>query len=207
MNKFKLLDELQHHKKIVAELEKELQEIEEKDNASSSAQPVKKKLVIKFWKAEKALVMQILEQEGLPEMKEKGSVRIVVDPSIRRNDIYLRGKLRAGNFNIDRLYFGGNFERDQYLEKITKAITDELFTETSELKVGEMCEVRDFEYEDWQTRKLLAILPKNYIMRFIVDTDEVKDDWVDFRQARPLAKRTEPKVETNGEVITYTWEE
>ena len=207
MNKFKILDELQHYKKIVAELENELQQIEEKDNASSNAQPVKKKLVIKFWKAEKALVMQILEQEGLPEMKEKGSVRIVVDPSIRRNDIYLRGKLRAGNFNIDRLYFGANSERDKYLDKITKAITDELFTETSELKVGEMCEVRDFEYEDWQTRKLLAILPKNYIIRFIVDTDEVKDDWVDFRQARPLAKRTEPKVEENGEIVTYTWEE
>lgn len=207
MNKFKILDELQHYKKIVAELENELQQIEEKDSASSNAQPVKKKLVIKFWKAEKALVMQILEQEGLPEMKEKGSVRIVVDPSIRRNDIYLRGKLRAGNFNIDRLYFGANSERDKYLDKITKAITDELFTETSELKVGEMCEVRDFEYEDWQTRKLLAILPKNYIIRFIVDTDEVKDDWVDFRQARPLAKRTEPKVEECGEIVTYTWEE
>ena len=37
---------------------------------------MKKKLKIKFWKAERALAMQILEQEGLPERKETGSVQI-----------------------------------------------------------------------------------------------------------------------------------
>ena len=31
-----------------------------------------KKLKIQFWKADKALAMQILEQEGLPSCKEEG---------------------------------------------------------------------------------------------------------------------------------------
>lgn len=35
-----------------------------------------KKLKIQFWKAEKALAMQILEQKGLPNLKTEGNVRI-----------------------------------------------------------------------------------------------------------------------------------
>lgn len=166
-----------------------------------------KKLKIKFWKAEKALVMQILEQEGLPKRKAKGDVQIAVSPDIYHHTIYLRGERVISDLNVDAVYFECNQERDQCLDRLTNAITSELFTGNGELKVGELCEVRDYEYEDWQTRKLLAILPQNYIIRFIVKMDEVKDDWVDFRQARPLCKRTEPKVEECGELITYTWEE
>lgn len=166
-----------------------------------------KKLKIKFWKAEKALAMQILEQEGLPEKKMDGFVHIFNFPSLYDSCISLRGKKAEYDLNLNDIYADTNSERDEYLNKITQAITDELFTDTGELKVGELCEVRDYEYEDWQTRKLLAILPKNYIIRFIVKMDEVKDDWIDFRQARPLRKRTEPKVEECGELITYTWEE
>ena len=208
MNKFKILDELQHYKKIVAELEKELQEIEEKDSASSNVQPVKKKLVIKFWKAEKALVMQILEQEGLPGLKEDGTIKIIVDPAMHKCKLYLRGKLRAGDFKIDRMYFGANSERDKYLDKITNTITDELFSNvTAELKMGEMCEVSDFEHEEWETRKLLAILPPHIEMPFVVERKN-NNAWVEeWRYARPISKRIEPKVETNGEIVTYTWEE
>lgn len=167
---------------------------------------MKKKLKIKFWKAEKALAMQVVEQEGLPKEKNDGAVRINCSAFITDTYVSLRCSPRY-DYDITMKTFDSNSDRDEHIDKTTQAITDELFTGTGELKVGEMCEVRDFEYEDWQTRKLLAILPKNYIIRFIVKMDDVKDDWVDFRQARPLAKRTEPKVETNGEIITYTWEE
>lgn len=208
--KFAILDEIAHHKKTLKDLETELKD---KNNVvevigESPIQPITKRLKIQFWKAEKAVVMQILEQEGLPENKEEGIVQIGTTPSVYKYNIFLRGGYHSDDLYTSTLYFHSNSERDEYLNKITNAITDEVFSNgVAELKVGEMCEVRDFEHEDWQTRKLLAILPKNYIMRFIVDTDEVKDDWVDFRQARPLAKRTEPKVEENGEIITYTWEE
>ena len=168
---------------------------------------MKKKLKIKFWKAEKALAMQILKQEGLPKNKVKGVICITGSPELYREEVHLRGIHSQYDLYISALYFRSNPERDAYLDKITQSITDELFTSNGELKVGDMCEVRDLEYEDWQTRKLLAILPQNYIIRFIVKMDEVKDDWVDFRQARPLCKRTEPKVEECGELITYTWEE
>jgi hypothetical protein len=166
-----------------------------------------KKLKIKFWKAEKALAMQVVEQWGLPERKTFGRVQSGTCPMLYEGVIGIRGCHKKDDWFIGSILFDSNGDRDAYLDKMTQSITDELFTGKGELKVGEMCEVRDFEYEDWQTRKLLAILPNNYIIRFIVKMDEVKDDWVDFRQARPLAKRTEPKVEENGEIITYTWEE
>lgn len=35
-----------------------------------------KELKIQFWRAEKALAMQILEQEGLPKRKKEGFFRI-----------------------------------------------------------------------------------------------------------------------------------
>ena len=210
MNKFKILDELQHYKKIVAELETELQQIEEKDNASSTTQPVKKKLVIKFWKAEKALVMQILEQKGLPERKEKGTVHIINCPAMRGDKIWLRGNQYLDDFDVRHLYFAANSERDKYLDRITKAITDELFSNvTAELKIGEMCEVRSIGpyIDNWKSRRLVAVLPPSIPKRYICESLDLVEQFDGFEEARPIAKRTEPKVETNGEVVTYTWEE
>ena len=206
MNKFKILDELHHYKKIVAELVNKLQQIEEKDRASSDVQPAKKKLVIKFWKAERALAMQILEQEGFPEEKEEGFVKIINNPSMYKDKIFLRGNIHDCDIYIDRLYFGTNSTRDEYLDKITKAITDELFTSNSELKIGEMCEVSDYSNGYWIRKKLVAIIPDNYNM-FIAASADDEHDWLGYKYARPICKRTEPKVEKCGELITYTWEE
>lgn len=203
--KFAILDEIEHHKKILRELEAEL-EAKNKVTGESPIQPTTKRLKIKFWKAEKALAMQIVEQEGLHEIKEEGTVKIVVDPAMHKCKIYLRGKLRAGDFKIDHLYFGANFERDKYLDKITQAITDELFSGTGELKVGEMCEVWN---EDCQIcrEKLLAILPETRSRRYITECPDDNEFYSSWMQARPISKRTEPTVEIDGEIVTYTWEE
>ena len=140
---------------------------------------MKKKLVVKFWKAERALAMQIVEQEGLP---------------------------KEIDFDVSLKQFSDNEKRDEYLTKMTQAITYELFTGTGELKVGEICKVSDCEIEDGAPNELIAILPKEYKKRFIVKVFYDKG-WEAFEYARPLCKRTEPKVEINGEIITYTWEE
>ena len=86
------------------------------------------------------------------------------------------------------------------------AITEELFSEGGELKVGEMCEVWDEEVKKWMERKLLAILPENYEERFIVSNFYYPNRYVPFSVARPITKRTEPTVEECGQLITYTWE-
>lgn len=165
-----------------------------------------KKLKIKFWKAEKALAMQILEQEGLSEVKDNGVVRIYDFPMLNDDAISLRGAYNRYDSYIATHHFNSDELRDEYLKKITQAITDELFTGTGELKVGEMCEVWNDDCRIWQ-QKLLAILPETQSKRYITEWTDEKELHASWMQARPLSKRTEPTVEENGEIVTYTWEE
>ena len=118
-----------------------------------------KKLKIQFWKAEKALAMQILVQEGLPKRKNEGNVRVWNYLALFKEAIVLGG-INKFDLYIPHIIFDTNAERDEYLQKAVNAITDELFSDEGELKIGEMCEVRDDECERWRKRKLLAILPE-----------------------------------------------
>lgn len=167
-----------------------------------------KKLKIQFWKAEKALAMQILEQEGLPKKKESGFIRIDDSPAlISETGVGLRGHLSYTNLRLDSIYFTTNAARDAYLQKIVNAITDELFAGEGELKIGEMCEVRDDEREQWRKRKLITILPEKYYKRFIVEKEDYPYEHSSWDCARPIAKRIEPKIEECGQLVTCTWEE
>ena len=167
---------------------------------------MKTKLVIKFWKAEKVLVMQILKQEGLPEEKSEGTVRIAVTPSMYKDGIYLRGNSRFGYLDLSFIRLETNQERDEYLDKMTQAITDEIFTGGGELKVGELCDFSN-DNEKWEVHPLITILREGLLRRYLANVGYNIKAWDCFEYARPLCKRTEPKVETNGEVVTYTWEE
>lgn len=176
---------------------------------------MKKKLKIKFWKAEKALAMQILKQEGLPKYKTKnGLIRIVSTPNLfyETKEVYLRGQSPEWDYGIASVRCESNTDRDAYLYEITQAITDELFNR-NELKDGEIlwldqyCEVRDFDDEKWYERKLIAILPEKQERRFVCELSTNKFMCKTWKYARPICKSTEPKVETNGEIVTYTWEE
>lgn len=162
-----------------------------------------KKLKIQFWKAERALAMQILAQEGLPKRKDEGDVRIWNYSALFRQALVLYGK-EEFDLNISHIEFNTNVERDEYLRKAVNAITDELFTGESELKIGEMCEVSD-DGVSWHKYRLLAILPDRYEMRFIIENGTLS--WCTCTYARPIVKRIEPTVEECGSVVTYTWEE
>ena len=156
---------------------------------------MKKKLKIQFWKAEKALAMQILVQEGLPQLLTSS------------DSVFLRGSDNLSDFKIAQIMFSTNAERDAYLKKAVNAITDELFTGERELKVGEICEVKDYKDEQWKKRKLLAILPEQYNERFITETEDYPTEYSSWDCARPIVKSTEPTIEECGQLITYTWEE
>ena len=163
-----------------------------------------KKLKIQFWKAEKALAMQILEQEG----SFCGSEHVYMGlPELCCDRIYLRDEMERGNLDVSARSFVANAERDAYLQKAVKAITDELFTSKGELKIGEMCEVRDDAYKQWEERKLLAILPAQYDERFIAEWKDYPIKHKGWNYARPITKRTEPTIEECGQLVTYTWEE
>ena len=167
-----------------------------------------KKLKIQFWRAKLALAMQVLEQEGLPKKKSKGDVKISGSPELRDDNVFLRGDCSSENSNIGWITFNTQYDLNAYLHWAVNAITDELFTGGGELRVGEMCEVRDIEDEQWKKRKLLAILAKEYKNPFVTESEVGKNDYcILWNYARPIAKRTEPTVEECGNVVTYTWEE
>lgn len=167
---------------------------------------MKKKLRIKFWKAERALAIQVVKQEGLLTKKEEGFIHIIKGPELTEKNVYLRGYSRGYDFEISQLSFTSNQSRDDYFDKVIKAITDELFTGTGELKVGEVCEFSN-DNEKWEVHPLITILREGLFRRYLANVGYNIKAWDCFEYARPLCKRTEPKVEANGEVITYTWEE
>lgn len=168
-----------------------------------------KKLKIQFWRAKLALAMQILEQEGLPQQKENGEVRILGAPQLCDDRIFLRGTAKWDDLKIAHTHieFNTQYDLNAYLHWAVNAITAELFTGEGELKVGEICEVWLSEYSEWNVRKLLAILPENYERRFIAANSYHPDRYEPFSAARPITERTEPTVEECGQLITYTWEE
>lgn len=165
-----------------------------------------KKLKIRFTKFEKALAMQILEQEGLPSCKEDGLIKIVESPWIHEGKLWLRGSNSRDDWEVEVAKYSTNIDRDSSLYCIVNSITDELFTDEGELKVGEMCEVRDDECERWRKRKLLAIFPEQYKHRFIVEKEDCPTEYSSWNCARPIAKRTEPTMKVCEQLITYTWE-
>lgn len=161
-----------------------------------------KKLKIRFVKFERALVMQILEQRGSFRDSEHVCTGL---PALSGDRIYLREERERGNWDVSERSFETNAERDEYLENVIRWIGEEQFAEGSgELKVGELCEVRNKNCDDkWRVRKLITILPEPYYSPYIVEAHEGRGCcWQAFDQARPI-KNSNPKID--GDI--YTWEE
>lgn len=166
-----------------------------------------KKLKIQFWKAEKALAMQILEQEGLPKRKNEGNVRVWNYLALFKEAIVLGG-INKFDLDIPHIILDTNAERDEYLQKAVNAITEELFAGEKELKIGEVCAISDDpQFLDCYTGKLIAILPEGLKNRYIIKSAWDTDGWICGEYARMLNKTERPTIEECGNVITYTWEE
>lgn len=160
-----------------------------------------KKLKIRFTKFEKALAMQILEQEG--SFRDSYHIHIGI-PELCGDDVYLCEEDERDDLNhVSMIEFVSNELRDTYLDNIIRWISEEQFAEGSgELKVGKLCEVRK-NHDEWKIRKLITILPKPYYSPYIVEAHEGSGRcWQAFDQARPI-KNSDPKID--GDI--YTWEE
>lgn len=159
-----------------------------------------KKLKIRFTKFEKALAMQILEQEG--SFCDSEHIQIGI-PEIYGDDIYLCEEDERDNLNnVSVVKFVSNELRDVYLNNVIRWISEEQFHE--KLTVGELCEVRNKDTADvWRIRKLITILPEPYYSPYIVEAHEGRGCcWQAFDQARPI-NSSNPKID--GDI--YTWEE
>ena len=161
-----------------------------------------KKLKIRFVKFERALVMQILEQRGSFRDSEHVCTGL---PALSGDRIYLREERERDNWDVSERSFVTNAERDEYLKNVIRWISEEQFGRGNEemLKPGELCEVRDHKGFEWEERRLVTILPKRFLNRYIVEDNDENNGWTYFVYARPIGRQIEPQID--GDI--YTWEE
>lgn len=164
---------------------------------------MKKLLKIRFVKFEKALAMQQLEIKGyFVESERVLFSNYGVDFS--QDAVWFAFNPPVIDCRIARRYFNSNTERDEYLNKVIKWISEEQFAANGKLEIGKMCEVSLCEGTEvgWVQSKLLAILPKYIENRYITQNNLFKNDSVSWTYARPLASCVQPIIE--GDI--YTWE-
>lgn len=160
-----------------------------------------KKLVIRFVKFERALAMQILEQEGL--FKATEHVRALGFPAISSGCIFLRGVDSSLHNDISvSSDFPDNDARDECLEKVIKWISEEQFSRSGKLEIGKECEVSDYG-EGWVRRIFAGKTarqfgePRTIALGF--GNSLILRRW---KYVRPIDSFVQPKID--GDV--YTWE-
>lgn len=171
-----------------------------------------KKLKLAFWLTDKTLAMKVVEQTGLPHLKETGFVRIKASPSLEDRGIYLRGKYWAGDNLIVSKYFSSNEERDAYLDKVVNAITDELFIADEKLEFNKPCRVDNnittgkFELAIYLGK--LRLNDKWYHITKPFDEESSNSTMLKaWSVVSPVKTCRGPIKEEFGPVVTYTWEE
>lgn len=162
-----------------------------------------KKLKIKFITEDRLLKMQVLEFSGLYSFQPGGFIRQGF-ASYLGKDIVALGA--PGGVETTR-YFESTAARKQYLANIVTSITNELFTRKGKPLPWEECEFRDHDTDEWVRAIYVGTLPEKGRM-LGVHMAYVSPLEVQFwQQVRPLTTSVLPTAETNGNEITYTWEE
>lgn len=155
-----------------------------------------KKLKIRFVKFERALAMQILEQEGI--FKTIEHVRVRAYPSLDENCVFLRSWEKEYDFSVRTIRFNGNAERDEYLDKVVKWISEEQFATDRKLEIGEACLFSD-DRKDWHSGKYAGKCVKQLgEPRFLALEGDIS--LTRWRYVKPLYGA----LKIDGDV--YTWE-
>lgn len=156
-----------------------------------------KKLKIRFVKFERALAMQILEQEGYFDTMKH--VRVSAYPAVDETCVFLRGWEKEYDYSIKTIRFNNNVARDEYLNNVIKWISEEQFSGSGKLEIGKKCEFSDNAIE-W-FRGIFGGKSAKQLgePRFLAAGSDVL---ARYKYVRPIADCVCPKID--GDV--YTWE-
>lgn len=157
-----------------------------------------KKLKIKFVKFNYALAMQVLEMSD--NFSDSEHVKCYRNTTFCYNASGYTGEIYIQKDNlVSERYFGKNNQRDEYLERVVKWISEEQFSGSGKLEIGKECEFSDNEV-DWYSGHFGGKCAKELgEPRFLAAGSNIL---VRFKNARPIAGCVRPKIE--GDV--YTWE-
>ena len=160
-----------------------------------------KKLKIRFVKFERALAMQILEQDGI--FKATKHVQSISSPGINYCYICLRGDdLSLHNIISTLSNFSDNAERDEYFNNVIKWISEEQFATGGKLEIGKECEASD-NGENWFVRFFAGKSAKQLgEPRYLAYWYDNLGYLIRYKYVRPLGSFVRPKID--GDV--YTWE-
>ena len=157
-----------------------------------------KKLVIRFVKLEKALAAQQLEiQWGTAPFESFEHTMFEAFHIDFADDAVWLGRHQNGNVAVR--VFDSNAERDKYLEKVIKWISEEQFSTKGKLEIGKECEFSD-DGVAWYSGHFGGKCAKELgEPRFLAVGSGIL---VRFKNARPIVGCVRPKID--GDV--YTWE-
>lgn len=160
-----------------------------------------KNLVIRFVKFEKALAAQVLEVKGQFEAS-KHIILTKYGVDFSREAVYISPVNTKEMYAIGREYFKTNNERDEYLEKVIKWISEEQFPTRGKLEIGKECEASD-DGNNWVVRFFAGKSAKQLgEPRYLAFWDKNLGCLIRYKYVRPLGSFVRPKID--GDV--YTWE-
>lgn len=158
---------------------------------------MKKLLKIRFVKFNYAIVVQVLERTGEFENSEHvkvGRTFFIRDVLCEEDSI----GIAKDNF-VGLKFFGKNIQRDEYLDKVIKWISEEQFADGRKLEIGKKCEFSDNAIE-WFRGTFGGKSAKQLgEPRFLAAGSDVL---ARYKYVRPIADCVCPKID--GDV--YTWE-
>lgn len=167
---------------------------------------MKKLLKIRFVKFEKTLVAQQLGTAKGFRLTGDDTSHIFVclySFSLCKNSVYIAteecDEIREV---ISLITFDSNAARDEYLEKVIKWISEELFATKGKLEIGKECEASD-DGKDWFVRFFAGKSAKQLgEPRYLAFGDNNLGYLIRYKYVRPLGSFVRPKID--GDV--YTWE-
>ena len=158
-----------------------------------------KLLKIRFVKFEKALVAQQLDVLGDEHFDGTKHVKLDGGFYLCEGLLSLINIATDERIKIDTIYFRNNAERDEYLNKVIKWISEEQFSMRGKIKIGSKCAVSD-NMVSWRKRFLLAVLPEDIDKRYITN-GRFPGESESWRYARPISGSDNLVIEDD----VYTW--
>lgn len=164
---------------------------------------MKKKLKIQFWKAEKALVAQIIEQKGMNKGDSYDSIEVTDRIRLWSDYIEIGEDFVLPSMKVAYRVFESNASRDEYLKKIIINITNEIFCPPAVGKEYLFSDDVDFKV----SHKLrLAKIDRSKENPYLSETS-IPNKYLEWKYIASVNANVDIQYnkEEKGDILIYSW--